>query len=173
MKGQSATEQLITYGWAAMILVVIIGVLFYMGVINFSGSEPERCLFQSGFLCTNHRLYSSGGQVTVNVQIANKLSKRVNVTGIMCSNEPADPATGYPNRAFSPGSTRSILPEDSYTFTLTCYDEQGSSLSASKGTYKGVIYMKYHEEDSGFGGNLGGALVGDHMKVANIGGKIS
>ncbi|MBD3156030.1 MAG: hypothetical protein GF368_05255 [Candidatus Aenigmarchaeota archaeon] len=37
-KGQAAMEYLMTYGWAILIIIVVIGALFAMGVFNTSSS---------------------------------------------------------------------------------------------------------------------------------------
>ncbi len=175
-KGQSAIEQMITYGWAIMIVIIVIGVLAYFGVLNFSGAVPERCLFQTGFFCSSHRLFiGTDGNTTVRFELGNKFSRKITITGLLCSAEPPNPATGYPNdprslQHLSPGIT--ILPEGilsgSRALLLTCYDRNGNYKGTVGESYEGIIYVEYVEEPTGFGG-----LTGAHIKVGNVGGRIN
>ena len=43
-KAQAAMEFLMTYGWAIMVVLVVIGALAYFGVLNPSTFVPERCV---------------------------------------------------------------------------------------------------------------------------------
>ncbi len=169
MKGQSSTEQLITYGWAGMIMIVVIGVLLYFGVFSGLNNVPERCLFQNGFFCESHRIYSNAGQLTVNFEAKNKFPKKVIITGILCSAEPADPSLGYPARGFvniAPGDE--VYPESDFSYSTICYSEIGST-EAEIENFEGLIYLRYEEAaDSGFG-----TLISSRMKIANIGGKVN
>lgn len=42
-------EYLMTYGWAILIIAVVLAVLFSLGVFN--ASLPSACIAQSGYLC--------------------------------------------------------------------------------------------------------------------------
>jgi len=44
-KAQAALEFLMTYGWAFMVILVMIGALAYFGVLNPREFLPEKCLF--------------------------------------------------------------------------------------------------------------------------------
>jgi len=60
MRGQAAIEYLMTYGWALLILVVVIGVLFSMGVFNPQNYMSEECSFQPSLQCKGVSLTSNG-----------------------------------------------------------------------------------------------------------------
>jgi len=47
-KGQSALEFLTTYGWAFLVILIMIGALSYFGVLNPSRFLPDKCIFGSG-----------------------------------------------------------------------------------------------------------------------------
>jgi len=47
-KGQAALEFLTTYGWAFLVILVMIGALAYFGVLNPSNLLPDKCLFGNG-----------------------------------------------------------------------------------------------------------------------------
>ena len=60
MRGQAAMEYLMTYGWALLILVVVIGVLFSMGVFNPQNYMSEECSFQPSLQCKGVSLTPNG-----------------------------------------------------------------------------------------------------------------
>ena len=49
-KAQSAMEYLMTYGWAILVIAVVLAALFALGIFN-GGTLPTACIAQSGFLC--------------------------------------------------------------------------------------------------------------------------
>ncbi|MFH1073421.1 MAG: hypothetical protein V1743_08390 [Nanoarchaeota archaeon] len=53
-RAQAALEFLTTYGWAFMIVLVMIGALSYFGVLDPSKLLPEKCVFGSGIGCTDY-----------------------------------------------------------------------------------------------------------------------
>ncbi len=59
-KGQSALEFLMTYGWAILIILVMIAALVYFGVFNPSRLTPERCTAVPGFGCNDYQMVSTG-----------------------------------------------------------------------------------------------------------------
>ncbi len=53
LAAQSAMEYLMTYGWAILIIAVVLAALFELGVFNGSNLAPQGCIAQAGFTCTN------------------------------------------------------------------------------------------------------------------------
>ena len=49
-KGQSALEYLMTYGWALVVIVIVIAALFAFGVFN----TPKNCTQTSGLLIKDY-----------------------------------------------------------------------------------------------------------------------
>ncbi len=66
-KLQSAMEYLMTYGWAILVIAVVIGVLYAMGIFNGSGLLGSFCTAQTGYFCANPIL--STNSPTLNVTI--------------------------------------------------------------------------------------------------------
>ncbi len=65
-KGQTALEYLVTYGWAILAIVIIAGVLWYLGVFNparFAG-DKQCSGFSGGFLCQDFSM-STAGSLTI------------------------------------------------------------------------------------------------------------
>src|SRR5512141_704268 len=50
-RGQAALEFLTTYGWALLVILVMIGALVYFGVLNPTKVLPNRCEAEAGFSC--------------------------------------------------------------------------------------------------------------------------
>ena len=53
-RGQAALEFLTTYGWAFLVILVVIGALAYFGVLDPSKFVPERCTMQQEFTCKDY-----------------------------------------------------------------------------------------------------------------------
>ena len=51
MRAQSAMEYLMTYGWAILIIAVVLGALFSLGVFSTGSFLGSECIPLSGFLC--------------------------------------------------------------------------------------------------------------------------
>jgi len=66
IKAQSAMEYLMTYGWAILIVAVVLGALYSLGVFNGAAFLGTSCISASGFYCTNPTL-STGGVLTVTI----------------------------------------------------------------------------------------------------------
>jgi len=64
-KAQSAMEYLMTYGWAILIIAVVLGALFSLGVFSSSSFLGTACIPQSGYLCSNPIATTTGLTVTV------------------------------------------------------------------------------------------------------------
>ncbi|MDE1856452.1 MAG: hypothetical protein KGH98_00025 [Candidatus Micrarchaeota archaeon] len=55
-KAQSAMEYLMTYGWAILVIAVVLGALFSLGVFSSSSVLPQGCVAASGYLCSGQVL---------------------------------------------------------------------------------------------------------------------
>jgi hypothetical protein len=53
VKAQSAMEYLMTYGWAILIIAVVLGVLFSLGIFNGNNLLPSACTAYQGYYCTS------------------------------------------------------------------------------------------------------------------------
>jgi len=62
-RGQSATEFLMTYGWAILVVVVAIAALAYFGVLSPDQFLPEKCTLPPGLACIDHKITTSSVQL--------------------------------------------------------------------------------------------------------------
>ncbi len=60
-KGQAALEFLMTYGWAFLVILIVIGAFVYFDVLNPAGLVPARCSFPAGFSCSEFGVSESNG----------------------------------------------------------------------------------------------------------------
>jgi hypothetical protein len=78
-KGQAALEFLMTYGWAILIVVVVVAALFAMNVFNPGAFIGETVSGFGNFQVTGHS-YSQAG--VVNFTLGNMLGTQVTVTNV-------------------------------------------------------------------------------------------
>jgi hypothetical protein len=64
-KAQSAMEYLMTYGWAILIIAVVLGALFSLGVFSSGALLGTSCIALSGYLCSNPVLHSGSFTATI------------------------------------------------------------------------------------------------------------
>lgn len=78
---QSAMEYLLTYGWAMLIIAIVLVIIFQLHI--FEPNASFTCLGQPGFLCSMPSL-SSGGALTVNLSY-NGYSYPITIIGLVCN----------------------------------------------------------------------------------------
>jgi hypothetical protein len=64
-KAQSAMEYLMTYGWAILIIAVVLAALFALGVFSGASLLGTSCVASSGYTCTNP-VMNTAGILTIN-----------------------------------------------------------------------------------------------------------
>lgn len=80
-------EFLMTYGWAILVVLVVVGALAYFGVLDPTKLLPDKCNFPAGFYCTDHRAES--GKIQFLLQ--NGLGKDVVIYSIIVNETSASP----------------------------------------------------------------------------------
>ena len=60
MKSQSAMEYLMTYGWAVLIIGVVLAALMNLGVFNSTSITGTSCTASPGFTCQNPTMITNG-----------------------------------------------------------------------------------------------------------------
>ncbi len=62
-------EFLMTYGWALLILILVITALAFFGVLNPANLAPEQCLLGPGLACESYRAVNDSSQGVDNPKI--------------------------------------------------------------------------------------------------------
>ncbi|MBN2052694.1 hypothetical protein JW756_04275 [Candidatus Woesearchaeota archaeon] len=60
-KAQAALEFLTTYGWAFLVILVMIGALAYFGVLSPTKILPGKCIFSPEVSCVEYQITGSTG----------------------------------------------------------------------------------------------------------------
>ncbi len=135
LKSQSAMEYLMTYGWAILIVAVVLAALFDLGVFT-NLSFGNSCIAQNGFYCNDPILSSSGA---LYVQIQQFSQGQLDIVGFGCSNSTAAPS--YYNQSYI-----NLQPNEQSTVMFPC-----PTTSSALGTkFTGTLWIKYNQ-----GTNLG------------------
>lgn len=149
LKAQSASEFLVTYGWALVIMLAVISVLFYLGFFSPKTVAPSSCVFPAGFSCQGYKIEGSpGNEGKLTLILSQNMGHTLSITGINCTEE--DSAS-----SFEPVNTR-MYDGDSLNITATCYKLDGST-PATDEYYKGTIFLSYLDEDT----NMGHSAIGE------------
>jgi hypothetical protein len=81
-KGQAVMEYLMTYGWALVALILVIGALLATGAFNPSYLVSEECTLQPDLSCTGHALYvENGDEFTLKFRLSNGLGYDIMLEG--------------------------------------------------------------------------------------------
>src|SRR3989338_8045460 len=87
-RGQASIEYLTTYGWAILIIIIVLAALIWLGVFNPTERVPSTCTLEPGLECESLRLNGgtsgSGRVVLSQVRFTNHLSEPIKWCGIEC-----------------------------------------------------------------------------------------
>ena len=64
-KGQAATEFLTTYGWAFLVILIMIGTLAYFGILKPSKLLPDRCNFGPEVNCLDFQISKTVNTISI------------------------------------------------------------------------------------------------------------
>ncbi len=146
-RGQAAMEYLMTYGWAILVIVIVLAALLYLGI--FTPITPEVCMMPAGINC--QKTYLSSANDNIDVTLVNGLQKSIAVMEMKCTQESAPTAfdevkVDGTDLAVSMG--QAFSPETA----LDCYDSTGAAATFDNGEqYSGKLYIRYYFKDEGSG----------------------
>ena len=159
-RGQAAMEFLMTYGWAILVVLVVIGALSYFGVLNPQSFLPKKCQFSTGLVCTAHQVFSNGGmQIQINNGLGNDIG--VKVVSFESDNNIIKCTTAIDTSTKKNGIT--IPAGVSTTFKMAADSPCGKEeLDSFKGArIKGKLNIKYIDLQTQFEHNQPGTLLTD------------
>jgi len=162
-KGQSALEYLITYGWAILIIVAAVGMLYFYLIVPMS-VPPNNCDFIVGVSCSNYNVaISPASKNTANVSLMLEnpeyypIEDPVMVVGVgasnyssTCSPSFVNPGATYVCSAQMPDSFGNHLKANVYIKEYNCglskYGEfNGTCADPRMQIYKGAIYDTFDQ----------------------------
>jgi hypothetical protein len=127
LKAQAAMEYLMTYSWAILIVSVVMGTLFSIGV--FSGlSLSTACVSSVGYTCQNPVL-STNGLITIQL---GEVGSTITITDISCTIANSPPS-------FSPITPVELPSGTSTVISFSC------PLSSNKigASFSGTLWIRY------------------------------
>ena len=89
-KGQAAMEFLMTYGWAILVVMVVIGALGYIGTLSPGKHIASRCILSPGIACVDFKVTES----SVVLALRNGLGEDITISSISigsCSGTDSNP----------------------------------------------------------------------------------
>ena len=81
-KAQAAFEFLTTYGWAFLVILIMVGTLAYFGILTPSQVLPSRCTIGAEFQCLDHQVAAGplAADNTVRFRLKNGVGESVTLT---------------------------------------------------------------------------------------------
>ncbi len=153
LKGQAAMEYLMTYGWAILVIVIVLAVLlFYLPQFL---RAPESCVFSSaGFTCSDQRptiFVASDNTVHLAINVFNGQGKAITVSKVMCTtgstvntNSTEGESTGTPEFPDDIAAGQ-VVPYAN----VPCEDASGNAVSFAPGSdFRGnfIIWYRYTDD---------------------------
>ncbi len=149
-KAQGALEFLMTYGWAFLVILIMIGALAYFGVLNPTKFLPERCNFGQEIKCQDFMINRTGDAVTAQISLVNT---KGNTIQLILGGESTCTADGWNsngNVVNASGSTGNITWDAKQKIRLICTNPNGIPF-ASKGNKGKVLFsLKYKDVGGDF-----------------------
>jgi len=167
-KAQAAMEYLITYGWAVLIMLVVVGVLFYLGV--FTQNPAPACTFQNpGFTCYAYKLTSNtGNRGGIILDLGQGTGHDIKVVGFNCTTSNVFTVTDFDaatsNVTIPTGSHSMLNWSITNLIPLACYKPDGTKLGTpdAGSYYRGKIYIHYWDLETNM----------DHKVTGDISGRV-
>jgi hypothetical protein len=153
-KSQSAMEYLTTYGWAIIIIAVVLTALFELGLFNPGSFVNTTCTFPANFGCITAVLYSTNSTLIINLQ--QSLPSSINITAYGCN------AQGTVSNMIKPDTPSNQIElgiGQNLTFGMQCYNNYTLITTTPGQIFKGFVLVNYTTLSSGFIHTVIGTLV--------------
>jgi len=124
-KGQAALEFLMTYGWAILAAIVVIGVLAYFGVFSPGRYAPQACAVTAPFYCNAANAKTTG----LTLEFKNQGGETFTVSNVTVSN------------CATAEVSQSVAADSAVVVTVPCALNEGDS-------FKGDITVSYLKSGS-------------------------
>jgi hypothetical protein len=87
MRGQAAMEFLMTYGWAILVVLIVIGALAYFGVLSPSNLLPEKCTFPVSLTCVDFNVAGSTTTGSVTLVLQNGAGRDMSISKMVVNSD--------------------------------------------------------------------------------------
>jgi len=153
-KGQSAMEYLMTYGWAILVIAIVLAALFELGVFSSANGLPTQCIGQSPYECTSVLLHSGTLSVTVGqasgtgwTAVNFLFANAVLLTTLKGANPQYAFVTG--TNSIEPGGTGvSLASGSTYSYSNSLAVSEGLATTVGT-TVSGQMWVQYYTSSGG------------------------
>lgn len=140
LRGQAAMEYLMTYGWALLVIVVVLAALLFINPFR----APEQCTFDTpSFVCGKPLLAANNANPAQSgilyAKITNGFSSGINVYGVYCTNSreaPQAPDRRSAQSKFVPANNDCSLE------AIKCTKANNAPISEGE-DFSGKLYVYY------------------------------
>jgi len=146
-KAQSAMEYLMTYGWAILIIAVVLGALFSLGVFSGPSLLGTSCIASPGFLCQNPVL-STSGTLTATIGQENGYTAYNAFFYVSPQGSGVNPV-GFPTNAVPCSISPSGAISSGQSVTISCSIANVLSSLAIGTPFSGYIWLNYSSTSGG------------------------
>ena len=152
MRGQAAMEYLMTYGWALLVIVIVIAILISLNLF----SAPQGCNFESSAFACGTPVVDTHGLLYL--PLTNGNANDIKLVGVVCI------ADKSPNAPLAPASAGhgyfgnlTILRQSTYDLSNDtnmqpyCYKADGvTKFESNAGAdFSGKVWVFYHNDEDG------------------------
>lgn len=163
-KAQAAMEYLITYGWAVLIMLVVVGALYYLGI--FSNPNIAVCSFETqGFACYANKLTSNTSSMSgLILDLSQTTGHDIKVIGFNCTSSQTWIEYDFngvtnTNVTIASGGHASVYNGTTPYVPFSCYKNDGSTIGPKDvgSYYRGKMYIHYWDLET----NVDHKVIGD------------
>jgi hypothetical protein len=134
-------EYLMTYGWALLVIVIVIAILLIMNPF----SAPQSCKFdQIGFACDNPVVRADG---LLLMGVTNGNNNAINVTGVVCTSAKST----TPPSPQAPATNIVVARQGTLTIGVTSNVVCAGAPTTAGGDFSGKIWIFYRNSEDGVG----------------------
>ncbi len=154
MKLQNALEYLTVYGWALIIIGIVLATLYYLGVFSPSNFVSQQCFLPAGLNCISYYMYSNG---TLKLDLLQTMQTPINITALGCSENNTVSNMQQPN---NPPSDQINLPVGSdHIFSVQCYNGAVPYSGHIGDMFTGSLVVNYTDITTGFPQTVYGKII--------------
>lgn len=148
MKGQAALDFLMTYGWAILLVILVAGALFALGIFDVGSMVGNRAV---GFTQVSVKAFKVASDGTLTVKLENQVGNKIDINSINAtylttsvqnsSIGVTNLGVGKSTNTLTVGDIGTVTSGDSYTITLKIgYTDKNSDFNYTEtGTLNGVV----------------------------------
>ena len=136
--GQAAMEYLVTYGWALLILFVVVAYLLTSGAFSANSFAAQECVLQPDLSCSPFVLYKGDAGTVLKFTLTNGLGFPINVSSINYTTT----GIGAPGmRVYTVAVSSSTIPSGArMSFNQTFQDDPQPSVNDFRTIYVELSY---------------------------------